>query len=95
MAWAGAGQRHQVRNTKQVAAGVCVRQQAAGQNQIRMGQANGKHYGPGDGTGNLGERPLDGTGFGPKTGIRNGTGTCDGTGPHGAARQIRKPGGGR
>lgn len=39
------------------------------------GKVNG--YGPGNGSGNQGIGPRDGTGFGP------GTGTCDGTGPKG------------
>ena len=38
-------------------------------------------YGPGDGTGNSGLGPKDGTGYGP------GTGTCDGTGPKGRRAQ--------
>jgi hypothetical protein len=44
---------------------------------------NGKRggYGPGDGTGNQGIGPRDGTGFGPGNGT--GTGICDGTGPKG------------
>jgi hypothetical protein len=51
----------------------------AGQNQKlgnRFGM-KGKGYGPGDGTGNKGVGPKDGTGYGP------GTGVCDGTGPKG------------
>ena len=47
----------------------------------RMNAMHGKHYGPGDGTGNQGIRPMDGTGFGPGSG--QGTGVCDGTGPKG------------
>lgn len=95
MAWAGAGLRNQARNCKQTAAGTCLRQQAPGQGQIRVGQPNGKHYGPGDGTGNQGDGPRDGSGFGRKAGVRNGTGTCDGSGPHGTAKQAKKPGGRR
>ncbi len=40
-------------------------------------------YGPGNGTGNQGVRPQNGTGFGPGAG----TGTCDGTGPKGRANR--------
>jgi hypothetical protein len=44
-------------------------------------------FGPGDGTGNQGERPLDGTGYGKTrgTGVNN-LGICDGTGPKGKGR---------
>jgi hypothetical protein len=44
---------------------------------------NGKRggYGPGDGTGNNGIGPRDGSGYGPGNGT--GTGVCDGTGPKG------------
>lgn len=38
-------------------------------------------YGPGDGTGNNGIGPRDGSGYGPGSGT--GTGVCDGTGPKG------------
>ena len=38
-------------------------------------------YGPGNGTGNQGVGPKDGTGYGP------GTGVCDGTGPKGNAKR--------
>ena len=40
-------------------------------------------YGPGDGTGNQGVRPQDGSGYGPGSG----TGNCDGTGPKGKANR--------
>ena len=40
-------------------------------------------FGPGDGTGNSGLGPRDGTGFGPG----DGTGECDGTGPKGKRAQ--------
>jgi len=43
-------------------------------------------YGPGNGTGNRGNGPKDGTGYGAKSGQRNGSGTCDGTGPKGTQR---------
>ena len=43
----------------------------------RQGRRGG--YGPGDGTGNQGVRPQDGTGYGP--GAKSGN--CDGTGPKG------------
>jgi len=95
LAWAGAGQRNQARYTQKAAAGVCLRQQAPVQNQFRPGQPNGRHYGPGEGTGNQGDGPRDGSGFGRKAGIHNGTGTCDGTGPHGAMRRAGNPGGRR
>jgi hypothetical protein len=41
-----------------------------------------KGYGPGDGAGNQGSGPKDGTGFGPGKGT--GSGECDGTGPKGS-----------
>ena len=48
----------------------------------KMGNsAKGKRSGPGDGTGNMGQGPKDGTGYGKSAG--NGTGICDGTGPKG------------
>lgn len=45
-------------------------------------------YGPGDGTGNQGMGPKNGTGFGPG----GGSGLCDGTGPkgNGARRGPRR-----
>jgi hypothetical protein len=44
-------------------------------------------YGPGDGTGNQGVRPQNGTGFGPGSA----SGNCDGTGPKGkTGRGSRK-----
>jgi hypothetical protein len=47
----------------------------------RMAKFGRGGYGPGDGTGNKGIGPKDGTGYGPGTGT--GTGICDGTGPKG------------
>ncbi len=44
-------------------------------------------FGPGDGTGNKGARPLDGTGFGKTQGVgASSLGVCDGTGPKGKCR---------
>ena len=40
----------------------------------------GKHWGPGDGTGNQGNGPEDGTGYGSQSGKRSGP--QDGTGPY-------------
>jgi hypothetical protein len=42
-------------------------------------------YGPGDGTGNQGVGPRNGSGFGP------GTGECDGTGPKGSVQRRGNP----
>ena len=47
---------------------------------VRSGQSNGKgqqaiqgkHWGPGDGTGNQGSGPQDGTGYGAQSGKRSG-----------------------
>lgn len=93
LVWAGQGQRQQAK--KQVAAGTCVRQQTPGQCQYRTADRTGpRHkYGPGDGTGLKGDGPKDGTGYGKKAGDCNGTGTCDGTGPHGTAakKQTKRP----
>lgn len=62
-----------------IGSGAQVRQQTMEQNRIRQhdetllkstqvksgsAKKKGKTYGPGDGTGNLGDRPLDGTGYG-------------------------------
>ena len=45
---------------------------------------NGKGgYGPGNGAGNSGIGPRDGSGYGKTAGAGNGTGVCDGTGPKG------------
>ena len=58
----------------------------------RAGQKRGRGYGPGDGTGNKGAGPLDGTGYGAMSGGKSagaGTGICDGTGPHGQGRGSR------
>ena len=55
-------------------------------NQMGKGKAGkfGKGgYGPGNGTGNQGIGPKDGTGFGAANGT--GTGVCDGTGPKGSS----------
>ncbi|MBM4159978.1 MAG: hypothetical protein FJ217_02650 [Ignavibacteria bacterium] len=53
----------------------------AAQNQGQRFGMKGKRFGPGDGTGNKGIGPKDGTGYGPGSGT--GTGVCDGTGPKG------------
>ncbi len=53
---------------------------------------SGRQLGPGDGTGNQGGGPKDGTGYGSPykggfsvNGVRgNGSGTCTGTGPQGS-----------
>jgi len=55
---------------------------------VGSGQANaqgkqakkGKHWGPGDGSGNQGNGPKDGTGYGSQSG--KGIGARDGTGPY-------------
>jgi len=72
--------------------GICDWYQAGGAG-ARRGQGpragNGGRYGPGDGTGNQGVGPRDGTGYG--AGARAGRGgqrgpgspNCDGTGPKG------------
>jgi hypothetical protein len=60
---------------------------------------SGKRNGPGDGTGNKGQRPQDGTGHGAKSGRRDGSGacpnggTCDGTGPRGSSQGQGQRGG--
>ncbi len=48
---------------------------------INQNKFGGNKYGPGNGTGNSGIGPKDGTGYGTKYGA--GTGNCDGTGPKG------------
>jgi hypothetical protein len=48
----------------------------------------GARRGPGDGTGNRGIGPKDGTGRGPGPSACGGT--CNGTGPKGAARRGRR-----
>lgn len=58
--------------------------------------ASGKGgYGPANGSGYQGNGPKDGTGYGAKAGKKNGTGTCDGTGPKGAQRGTQSKGGRR
>jgi hypothetical protein len=42
---------------------------------------SGKHWGPGDGTGNQGQGPKDGTGYGAQSGQQSGP--RDGSGPSG------------
>lgn len=55
--------------------------------QFAASPAKGKGgYGPGNGAGYNGSGPKDGTGYGAKAGKRNGTGTCDRTGPNGTQR---------
>jgi len=93
--WAGNGSQNQTRKHNRVAAGTCVQQQGPGQARLQVGRLNGKHYGPGDGTGYNGDGPKDGTGYGRTGGLRSGTGTCDGTGPHGTTKRSGGPGGGR
>lgn len=56
--------------------------------QGRQGSGNG----PKDGTGYQGNGPKDGTGYGAKSGRRNGSGQCDGTGPQ-STRQGNSRGG--
>ncbi|MCW5978024.1 MAG: hypothetical protein KIT09_08090 [Bryobacteraceae bacterium] len=53
-------------------------------------------YGPGNGAGNQGSRPQDGSGYGAK-GQRKGknNGTCDNTGPRGQQRGAQNRGRGR
>ena len=57
----------------------------------------GKHWGPGDGSGNQGSGPKDGTGYGSQSG--KGSGPQDGTGPYhqsgGQGRGQAQGGGGR
>lgn len=48
----------------------------------KMGRNGKGGHGPGDGTGNKGIGPRDGSGYGPGSG----TGNCDGTGPKGIRR---------
>ncbi len=48
--------------------------------------AKGKRYGPGDGTGNQGQGPRDGTGYGAKSGKRQGSQDCTGIGRTSQAR---------
>jgi hypothetical protein len=53
---------------------------------------NGKHFGPGNGTGNAGSGPRDGTGYGVQSGKR--LGPQDGTRP-GMNSQVPGAGGGQ
>jgi hypothetical protein len=60
---------------------VCGQPAGSGQANIQGKQAkNGKHWGPGDGSGNQGNGPKDGTGYGSQSG--KGIGAHDGTGPY-------------
>jgi hypothetical protein len=61
--------------------GICDRYQ--GRSQARSGRSARRGHGPGDGTGNRGVGPRDGSGYGPGAG----TGNCDGTGPKGQGRR--------
>ena len=71
---------------------------------VGSGQANsqgkeakkGKHWGPGDGSGNQGNGPKDGTGYGSQS--ERGMGPRDGTGPYhqsGGPRRGQGQGSGR
>jgi hypothetical protein len=51
---------------------------------MRM-EKKGKSFGPGDGTGNKGVGPRDGSGYGPGAS----SGNCDGTGPKGLGKGRR------
>jgi hypothetical protein len=73
--------------------GVCDHYQAGqgGQRGGGKGVGGRKGYGPGDGTGNQGAGPKDGTGYGPGAG----TGGCDGTGRQGRGQGQGRGRGGR
>jgi hypothetical protein len=60
---------------------VCGQPVGSGQVNAQGKQAKkGKHWGPGDGSGNQGNGPKDGTGYGSQSG--KGIGARDGTGPY-------------
>ena len=60
---------------------VCGQPVGSGQANAQGKQAKkGKHWGPGDGSGNQGKGPKDGTGYGSQSG--KGIGARDGTGPY-------------
>jgi hypothetical protein len=60
---------------------ICTQPVGSGQANAQGQQSkNGKHWGPGDGTGNQGSGPQDGSGYGSQSG--NGIGLRDGTGPN-------------
>jgi hypothetical protein len=60
---------------------VCGQPVGSGQVDAQGKQAKkGKHWGPGDGSGNQGNGPKDGTGYGSQSG--KGIGVRDGTGPY-------------
>lgn len=87
---ASAPKRWQARNQQMEMEKRTVRGQfkAVGYNQKnhQMKKAeNGKKAGPGNGTGNKGNPPKDGTGYGAKSGQR--TGPQDGTGPRCGSNQ--------
>jgi hypothetical protein len=71
---------------------VCGQPVGSGQANAQGKQAKkGKHWGPGDGTGNQGNGPQDGTGYGSQSG--KGIGARDGTGPyHQSGGQGREQG---
>jgi hypothetical protein len=57
--------------------------------------SNGRGYGPRDGSGYQGAGPKDGSGYGAKSGKRNGSGTCDQTGPKSSPQRGGQGRGGR
>lgn len=61
--------------------------------------SQGNAWGARNGSGNQGSGPRDGTGYGAKSGQRNGngngTGTCDQTGPKGSGQRGGMSRGGR
>ena len=60
---------------------VCGQPVGSGQANAQGKQAKkGKHWGPGDGSGNQGNGPKDGTGYASQSG--KGIGARDGTGPY-------------
>ncbi len=61
--------------------GICDNFESGNRVANRAGRMGRGGFGPGNGMGNKGVGPRDGTGYGPGTGI------CDGTGPKGAARR--------
>jgi hypothetical protein len=71
---------------------VCGNPVGSGQGNGQGQQAKkGRHFGPGDGTGNNGSGPRDGTGYGAQSGHRSGPRDGSGMGQAGGGRRAGRP----
>jgi hypothetical protein len=83
------GKAAKVQTQKGSTKGVCPFGNTPG---TRQGQIKAKGHGPGDGAGNNGDGPKDGTGFGAVKGSgQSNNPNCDGDGPKGSTKRKGRP----